>query len=194
MKATNLAAPEWLRVSENDEEVITMSSGTSTSNKNFGSSNFGSKLAIITNSPISITFWTLKVFTILLCILMFATSIIGVQYINGVETSGKIFVATYMFFFSLLLFSFEVVQIWPVEWIDHIYRRNFGFLYGALGKSFFIIFIAFLSFGLDEPQSLTIMTGVIWACFGGIQVALYLKYPEWFDTDESTPKEVTPKS
>lgn len=158
MKATNLAAPEWLRVSENDEEVITMSSGTSTSNKNFGSSNFGSKLAIITNSPISITFWTLKVFTILLCILMFATSIIGislfiannvnvqvtsylsnllilgVQYINGVETSGKIFVATYMFFFSLLLFSFEVVQIWPVEWIDHIYRRYCALLCFFISK------------------------------------------------------------
>ena len=84
--ATNLggtAAPEWLRVSENDEEVITMSSGNSASNKNFGSSNFGSKLSVVTQSPISITFWTLKVFTILLCVLMFATSIIGISHLTA---------------------------------------------------------------------------------------------------------------
>lgn len=64
-----------------------------------------------------------------------------------------------------------------------LHDRNFGFIYGALGKSFFIIFIAFLSFGLGDPESLTLATGVIWASFGAGQVALYLKYPEWFDTD-----------
>ena len=30
-------------------------------------------------------------------------------------------------------------------------RRNFGFLYGTMGKSLYIIFIAFLSFGLGDP-------------------------------------------
>ena len=36
-----------------------------------------------------------------------------------------------MFFFSLLLLSFEVVQIWPVEWIDHIYRRYSTIYFGG---------------------------------------------------------------
>lgn len=52
-----------------------------------------------------------------------------------------------------------------------------------MGKSLFIIFIGFLSFGLGEPQTLTIATGTCWACFGFLQLALYLKYPEWFETE-----------
>lgn len=61
------------------------------------------------------------------------------ESIDGVEASGKIFVAVYMLFFSTLLFTFEAVEIKPVEWVDHMLRRNFGFLYGALGKSLFTI-------------------------------------------------------
>jgi len=67
--------------------------------------------------------------------------------------------------------------------------RNFGFIYGAMGKSFFIIFIAFLSFGLGDPQALTLATGSCWACFGGLELALYLKYPEWFETAEDVDKQ-----
>ena len=84
MKGTNLggatATPEWLRVSENDEEVPANSSGQSrtSNNTNLESSTFGSKLSINTQSPTSMMFWALKVITILLCILMFATSIIGI--------------------------------------------------------------------------------------------------------------------
>jgi hypothetical protein len=62
-----------------------------------------------------------------------------IESINGVETSGKIFVATYMMFFSLLLFFFELMEIRPMEWLDHMLRRNFGFLYGTMGKSLYII-------------------------------------------------------
>lgn len=49
------------------------------------------------------------------------------------------FVACYMLFFSSLLFMFEFVEIRPVEWVDHMLRRNFGFLYGTMGKSLYII-------------------------------------------------------
>lgn len=61
------------------------------------------------------------------------------ECVNGVETSGKIFVATYMVFFSLLLFFFEMMEIRPIEWLDHMLRRNFGFLYGTMGKALYII-------------------------------------------------------
>ena len=44
-----------------------------------------------------------------------------------------------MFFFAALLFVFEGVQIKNIEALDHVFRRNFGFLYNVMGKSFFII-------------------------------------------------------
>lgn len=123
-----------------------------------------------------------------LCVLMFITACIGIQSINGVNTVGKIFVAVYMLFFALLLFVFEAIQIRKVEWLDHMYQRNFGFLYNVLGKAFFVIFIAFLSFGLGDPQGLTLGTGLSLACFGASKVAMFLKYPEYFEQER--PKEV----
>lgn len=59
--------------------------------------------------------------------------------VTGVDQSGRIFVAVYMFFFATLLFVFEGVQIRSMEALDHVFRRNFGFLYNVMGKSFFII-------------------------------------------------------
>ena len=64
--------------------------------------------------------------------------------ISSVGSSERIFVACYMLFFSALLFFFELNQMRPVEYIDHMYRRNFGFLYGALTKSLFIILYVIL--------------------------------------------------
>jgi len=87
--------------------------------------------------------YALKAITMGLCILMSATAIIGLGSITGVDKSGKIFVATYMFFFSALLFMFELSSLLPpskpTETLDHMFRRNFGFLYSSMGKSFFII-------------------------------------------------------
>lgn len=128
----------------------------------------------------------MKGVTILLCILMAITAVLGIEYINTVDT-GKVFVGSYMLFFSFLLFVFEVNEIKKVEWIEHFYRRNFGFIYGVLGKAFFIIFIAFLSFGLGDPKTLTMCTGMSLALFGGLKVGLYLKYPELFDEQVSAP-------
>jgi hypothetical protein len=65
--------------------------------------------------------------------------LIVAESINGVEASGKLFVASYMMFFSLLLFFFELTEIRQIEWLEHMLRRNFGFLYGTMGKSLYII-------------------------------------------------------
>ena len=129
---------------------------------------------------------SLKAITMALCVLMFVTACIGIQTINGVNTAGKIFIAIYMLFFSVLLFLFEAIQIHKVEWLDHVYQRNFGFLYGVVGKAFFVIFIAFLSFGLGDPESLSMATGLSLACFGAAKVALFLKYPELFEDERQT--------
>ena len=130
-------------------------------------------------------YWGLKIGTMGLSLLMAATACIGLGSISGVDKSGKFFVGTYMFFFAVLLFSFEAISLIPEtpfkQQIDHLFKRNFGFMYNCMGKSFFIIFIAFLSFGLGDPQILTLFTGLSLAAFGAGELALYLKYPELFD-------------
>ena len=130
-------------------------------------------------------YWGLKFGSMALSVLMAATACIGLGSISGVDKSGKFFVGSYMFFFSILLFIFEAISLVPEspmrQHIDYIFKRNFGFMYNCIGKSLFIIFIAFLSFGLGEPVSLTLLTGISLAAFGAGELALYLKYPELFD-------------
>ena len=45
--------------------------------------------------------------------------------------------------------------------------------------------IAFLSFGLEQPETLTMTTGVLLGSFGALGVGLYLKYPDLFDTPQA---------
>lgn len=130
-------------------------------------------------------YWGLKIGTMSLSVLMATTACIGLGSISGVDKSGKFFVGSYMFFFALLLFTFEGISLIPEtpfkQQIDHLFKRNFGFMYNCMGKSFFIIFIAFLSFGLGDPMGLTLFTGISLAAFGAGELALYLKYPELFE-------------
>mmetsp|Transcript_26602 Transcript_26602/g.39529 ORF Transcript_26602/g.39529 Transcript_26602/m.39529 type:complete len:195 (+) Transcript_26602:47-631(+) len=128
-------------------------------------------------------FWGCKIATVFLCCLMAVTACMGVASVDGIDDSGEIMVAIYMIIFAAILALFEVIQIKPCESIDHVYRRNFGFLYGTKGKAFFIIFVAFLSFGLKEPANLCLMTGISVAVFGVFELGLYLKYPELFEDE-----------
>ena len=116
-------------------------------------------------------FWLLKVLTLALSMLMVLTALIGLTEVGGIEESGRIFVAVYMIFFSVLLMMFEISQIRPCENVDFMFKRNFGFLYGTKGKALFIIFVAFLSFGLTEPATLCFATGSLFALLGAFQIA-----------------------
>lgn len=124
-------------------------------------------------------YFGMKGVTLMLCVLMFSTACISLEGVSGVSGSGQIFVATYMIFFSILLSAFEITQMQQIIWLDHMLRRNFGFLFSAMGKAFFIIFVAFLCLGLDGE--LPLATGIAVAVFGGGQVAMYLKHPEFFE-------------
>jgi hypothetical protein len=143
----NQTPPPWLRDDTIIQEDVQPLNSNNEQSEHSGSHKILRRSALIHNF--------LRVTTILLCILMAATAVIGigkclmivvfsdflccVEYINDVDTSGKFFVSTYMLFFSILLLVFEVNEIKKFETIEHLYRRNFGFIYSVLGKAFFII-------------------------------------------------------
>lgn len=122
-----MSQPHWVQQAEQGDDVP-LKDG-------IGTSSTDSPLR--TKSPCY--FYTLKAVTMLLCILMSATAVLGLSMLNGIEEAGKIFVGVYMLFFSILLFIFELVQVHPWEAADHMFQRNFGFLYSAKGKAFYII-------------------------------------------------------
>lgn len=84
-------------------------------------------------------FWGFKVTTIAMCFLMFFTAIVSMSKADGISYGGKIATAIYMILFTMVLLVFEVAELKQVVTVEHFYRRNFGFLFNAKGKSLFII-------------------------------------------------------
>ena len=83
--------------------------------------------------------WGLKIATLALSCLMAFTALYALSHLDGFSEIGKVFVGVYMLCFAGVLFSFELIHITPIEALNNIYRRNFGFLYGTKGKGLFII-------------------------------------------------------
>jgi len=173
--------PTWLSEESGGDAIQPLKQGMQTSDNNVNGTNRTPEQ----EQKAKMLYWGLKIGSMSLSVLMAATACIGLGSISGVDKSGKFFVGSYMFFFAVLLFTFEAISLIPEspirQQIDHLFKRNFGFMYNCMGKSFFIIFIAFLSFGLGDPVTLTLLTGISLAAFGAGELALYLKYPELFD-------------
>lgn len=104
-----------------------------------GGSNLSSASAINVMQYKSWILWGLKAATLGLSILMLFTALYGLSQIDGFGDINKMFVGIYMLCFSVMLLLFEVIQLQPMVWLDHMYQRNFGFMYGTKGKGFFII-------------------------------------------------------
>mmetsp|Transcript_19243 Transcript_19243/g.60526 ORF Transcript_19243/g.60526 Transcript_19243/m.60526 type:complete len:181 (-) Transcript_19243:148-690(-) len=128
--------------------------------------------------------WGFRIVHFGLCAMMAATgalSIMGFGSINGNQLSG-FFVALYLLMFAALWFTFEVMQIQPIDWIVFHLHRNFGFLFHPMGKALFIIFVAFLNFGVKEGDQIGLATGLLCIIDGVALIFLYLKYPQWHPT------------
>jgi hypothetical protein len=85
----------------------------------------------------------------------------------------------YLLLFGGTWFCFEASQLYPCDPIVVQLKRNFGFLFHPIGKALFIIFCAFLNFGV-QAHSLGLATGLCCCAEGVILIGLYLKYPHLF--------------
>ena len=123
-----------------------------------------------------------------LAVMMAAAGAIGMANVHNIKKASNLFVGFYMIIFALIFFSFECIQIAPekLTTLDRIFRRNFGFLYKMKGKSIFVIFIAFLNFGLETAGSIALATGIVLCINGGVQLICYLKWPELLDADQKS--------
>ena len=121
-----MSTPHWAKAVDQDEQ------------QSLRQGEFSNESPVLkTKSPCY--YYGLKAITMILCGMMATCSILGLSMLDGINDLGKVFVGVYMLFFSTLLFLFEVVQVQPWESVDHMFQRNFGFLYSAKGKAFYII-------------------------------------------------------
>lgn len=74
-----------------------------------------------------------------LMIFMAATGALGIGNANNVNDSGVIFVGIYLIVFAGILTVFEISQLCPGGRLDDFVKRNFGFLYGNIGKGLYLL-------------------------------------------------------
>ena len=118
--------------------------------------------------------------------------------VEGMKSAALIYDAStgvvgfYLLLFAVMLIIFEIIQIYPCASVDTIYKKNFGFLYGMVGKCLFIIFMAIFCFGLvtntsasgtdadiistnTMAQRIALAAGILVGIWGIVQLAVYLK-------------------
>jgi hypothetical protein len=114
-------------------------------------------------------------------IILAAAGVLGIKWVNQ-NPNGKnstirtqiVFQGIYMIVFAFILFFFETFSLSRVEMLDLFMKRNFGFLYGPVGKGLFTLMIGVFAFGLEEPNGVGIATGVVVAGWGTLTVCLAL--------------------
>jgi hypothetical protein len=100
---------------------------------------------------------------------------------GGLGALSEPFLASYMILFAVLLFLYEVMWWSPFPSMNKSMRKNFGFLYGLRGKGLYIIFVAFLCFGLGKDASvkeLNYATGAAFLAGGLLHYFVIFCHPE----------------
>jgi len=128
--------------------------------------------------------FAVKIVVIGMSIMMLANGVLAFSSLgNSKNALSDAFVAIYITLFASLLFFHEITQFYPIEQIDEVVARNFGFLFKPFGKGLFMIFIAFLNFGLTVDTNLGLSTGICLSIVGFGYIVLYLRNPEIFENE-----------
>ena len=100
---------------------------------------------------------------------------------TGVRDLSEPFLASYMVLFAILLLVYEIMWWAPVPNVNKGLRKNFGFMYGLRGKGLYLIFVAFLCFGLGKDASvkeLNYATGAAYLAGGCLHMFIIFFKPE----------------
>lgn len=68
-----------------------------------------------------------------------ATGAIGIGAADGTDDTGTVFVGIYLILFAGIQFFYEIAQMCPGKSLDMIMKKNFGFLYGEVGKGCYLM-------------------------------------------------------
>jgi hypothetical protein len=123
--------PSWLEEGDlgpNSSHNLKPSGGASSSGPAANANRTSSTSAVLKYKKFIVS--GLKLATLGLSGLMLMTALFGLSKVDGFGDLNKMFVGIYMVCFSVMLLLFEIIKIQPMVAIDHMYQRNFGFLYG----------------------------------------------------------------
>jgi hypothetical protein len=140
----------------------------------------------------------LSVLVIICCGLLMTVAVFGLIDFNyaNVLNYSDLFVSIYMLLFGGLLFTYELMWwgVIPIPALNKSMRKNFGFLYGVKGKALFIVFVAFLNFGLTQEiriPFLALGTGIFFFVVAIFHLFLAFWKPELFGTYQAPTQGLT---
>lgn len=115
--------------------------------------------------------------------MMGALGVLGILDFNGnsADDYSSAFISCYMLLFAILLFTYELMWWKTINFVNKSLRKNFGFLYGLKGKAFYLIFVAFLTIGLEEFNDLKALrwaTGISFLVMGVLHMFVVCARPE----------------
>jgi hypothetical protein len=135
----------------------------------------------------------IRVVVIASAVLLGANGVIAFLNMGGSDNLvSDGFVSTYIVMLAALLFFHELSQIYPSQYVDNIVKRNFGFMYKPLGTGTFMIFVAFLNFGITQESRLSNATGISVSIVGFLYMLAYMRWPEFFELKEAQPSYAPP--
>jgi hypothetical protein len=76
---------------------------------------------------------------IFLAFLISSTGALGIGASKSINDTAVVFVGLYLILFSMIIFFYEIMQMFKVKIVDNFLRRNFGFMYGPLGKGCYVV-------------------------------------------------------
>ena len=121
----------------------------------------------------------LSILNLLLCAGMITLGILTLIGFNKTMDISEAFVAAYMILFAALLALYEFMWWSTIDSINKSMRKNFGFLYGIKGKAFYLIFIAFLTIGLEVSiRWLRYTVGIAFLADGALHLFLLCSKPD----------------
>jgi len=73
--------------------------------------------------------------------LLSVTGAFGIQQAKDYGELGfqMVFMGIYMIVFAAILFTFEVLQLVKIPYLNEEYRKNFGFMYGPTGRGLYTL-------------------------------------------------------
>jgi hypothetical protein len=108
---------------------------------------------------------------IVLPVALAAGGALGVEYSGDADNPVQVvFVGIYMVMFAAVIFIYEMIQLIRNEKLDTFYKKNFGFLYGPVGKGCYYLICGIFAFGLEVPKNTGLGVGVAVAFWGALTV------------------------
>lgn len=115
--------------------------------------------------------WSRILRVTMLCI---ATSMMIISWYNVAYSSqvSTMFLAVYLFFFSIIICCFELGLKFSANYL----AQNFGFLYNNVGRSVFLAFVALLCYELSTWGKVLFAFILAYGC---VVVGVTIKHPQY---------------